>query len=90
MPSRYSETLAQQVLTAAEPGPSTERCPRGQGRVPVLFTAKAADMLWGTVQAALSGKRVLEGSSPWSDRLGEKVTTACPHPLSRSLIRRAL
>lgn len=45
------------------------------GRVPVLFTAKAADTLWGTVQAALSGKRVLEGSSPWSDRLGEKVTS---------------
>ncbi len=45
------------------------------GRVPVLFTAKAADILWGTVQAALSGKRVREGSSPWSDRLGEKVTS---------------
>jgi len=44
------------------------------GRVPVLFTAKAADTLWGAVQAALSGKRVREGSSPWSDRLGEKVT----------------
>lgn len=45
------------------------------GRVPVLFTAKAADTLWGTLQAALSGKRVLEGSSPWSDRIGEKVTS---------------
>ncbi|NJL85433.1 MAG: TldD/PmbA family protein [Leptolyngbyaceae cyanobacterium SM1_1_3] len=54
------------------------------GRVPVLFTAKAADMLWGTVQAALSGKRVLERSSPWSDRLGEQVTspalTLTQHP----------
>ena len=45
------------------------------GRVPVLFTAKAADMLWETVHAALSGKRVLEDSSPWSDRLGEQVTS---------------
>lgn len=45
------------------------------GRVPVLFTAKAADTLWGTLQAALSGKRVIEGSSPWSDRIGEKVTS---------------
>ncbi|HEY9887313.1 MAG TPA: TldD/PmbA family protein [Candidatus Obscuribacterales bacterium] len=45
------------------------------GRVPVLFTAKAADTLWGTVQAALSGKRVLEGSSPWSDRIGTQVTS---------------
>ncbi len=45
------------------------------GRVPVLFTAKAADMLWGTVHAALSGKRVLEESSPWSDCIGDKVTS---------------
>lgn len=45
------------------------------GRVPVLFTAKAADLLWGTVSAALNGKLVLEGASPWSDRLGEPVTS---------------
>lgn len=45
------------------------------GRVPVLFTAKAADLLWGTVCAALNGKQVLEGASPWSDRLGEQVTS---------------
>lgn len=44
------------------------------GRIPVLFTAKAADTLWGAVQAALSGQRVLEGASPWSDRIGELVT----------------
>lgn len=46
------------------------------GRVPVLFTAKAADTLWGTVQDALSGKRVREGASPWSDRIGEPVTSS--------------
>ncbi len=34
------------------------------GRLPVLFTSKAADMLWGTVQAALNGKQVIEGASP--------------------------
>jgi PmbA protein len=43
------------------------------GRIPVLFTAKAADMLWGTVQAALNSKQVAEKASPWSDRLGEMV-----------------
>lgn len=43
------------------------------GRVPVLFTAKAADMLWGTVQSALNGKLVIEKSSPWSDLLGQQV-----------------
>lgn len=30
-------------------------------------------MLWGTVQAALNGKQVVERASPWSDRLGEPV-----------------
>ncbi|MBV9385766.1 MAG: TldD/PmbA family protein [Chroococcidiopsidaceae cyanobacterium CP_BM_ER_R8_30] len=46
------------------------------GRIPVLFTSKAADMLWGTVQAALNGKRVLERASPWADRLGQVVTSS--------------
>jgi PmbA protein len=45
------------------------------GKIPVLFTAKAADLLWGTISAALNGKLVLEGASPWSDRLGEPVTS---------------
>ncbi|HIK45597.1 MAG TPA: TldD/PmbA family protein [Leptolyngbyaceae cyanobacterium M65_K2018_010] len=45
------------------------------GRQPVIFTAKAADMLWGTLQTALSGKRVLERSSPWSDGLGQQMTS---------------
>ncbi|MFM7425237.1 MAG: TldD/PmbA family protein [Elainella sp.] len=43
-------------------------------RVPVLFTAKAADMLWGTVQAAMNGKQVVERASPWSDCLGQLMT----------------
>ncbi|WP_035991436.1 TldD/PmbA family protein [Leptolyngbya sp. KIOST-1] len=46
------------------------------GRLPVIFTAKAADMLWGTLQSALSGKRVLERSSPWSNALGEQMTSS--------------
>jgi PmbA protein len=45
------------------------------GKVPVLFTAKAADMLWETVQAALNGKQAIEGASPWNDRLGQKVSS---------------
>ncbi len=49
--------------------------PPPTGRVPILFTGKAADLLWGTIQAALNGKRVLEGASPWSDRLGHQVTS---------------
>ncbi|MBR8827245.1 MAG: TldD/PmbA family protein [Gomphosphaeria aponina SAG 52.96 = DSM 107014] len=47
------------------------------GKVPILFTANAATMLWGTVSAALSGKNVLEGSSPWSELLGKNVVADC-------------
>jgi PmbA protein len=43
------------------------------GYVPVLFTGKAADLLWSTVEAALNSKRVIERASPWSDRLGDPV-----------------
>ncbi len=44
-----------------------------KGRVPILFTSKAADILWGTVQSALNGKQVLERASPWSDRQQQQV-----------------
>ncbi|MEM8502423.1 MAG: TldD/PmbA family protein [Cyanobacteria bacterium P01_D01_bin.1] len=43
------------------------------GQVPVIFTARAADLLWDTLRAALNGKRVKEGTSPWGDRLNEQV-----------------
>ncbi|MCG9889787.1 MAG: TldD/PmbA family protein [Thermosynechococcaceae cyanobacterium MS004] len=43
------------------------------GRLPVLFTGKAAELLWLTVEAALNSKRVLEGASPWSDRLCQPI-----------------
>jgi len=64
--------LAQQIIQRLE-WANTNIAPP-VGRVPVLFTAKAADMLWGTVQSALNGKQVIERASPWSDRLGEQVT----------------
>ena len=43
------------------------------GKVPVLLTTNAVTMLWGTISAAMNGKRVLEGSSPWSEKKGELV-----------------
>lgn len=46
-----------------------------KGKMPVLFAGKAADLLWTTVEAALSSKRVIESASPWSDRLGEPVVS---------------
>jgi PmbA protein len=65
--------LAQQIVQRLHWAENNVLPPTGQ--VPVLFTGKAADMLWGTVQSALNGKRVLEKASPWSDRRGQVVTT---------------
>lgn len=67
------QQLAAQILQRLEW--AQENAPTPIGRVPVLFTSKAADMLWGTVQLALSGKQVIEGASPWSDRLTQVVTS---------------
>lgn len=44
-----------------------------KGKVPILFTTNAVTMLWSTLSAALNGKRVLEASSPWSEKKGEVV-----------------
>jgi PmbA protein len=46
------------------------------GRMPVIFTPNAANLLWSTVEAALNGKEVLEKSSPWSEKLGDLVLGA--------------
>ena len=53
-PEKLAHQILQRLIWAKENVPSPS------GRVPILFTSKAADMLWGTVQAALNGKRVLE------------------------------
>lgn len=45
------------------------------GKTPVLFTANAATLLWGTVASALNGKRVKENSSPWSNNQGKIVAS---------------
>ncbi|HEY9736605.1 MAG TPA: TldD/PmbA family protein [Trichocoleus sp.] len=68
------EALAQQIIQRLDWAKRNVSAP--SGRLPVLFSAKAADMLWNTIQAALSGKRVLERSSPWSDGIGDQVTGA--------------
>jgi PmbA protein len=65
--------IAQSVIKRLEWAKTNVNPPTG--KVPVLFTAKAADMLWETVQAAMNGKQVYEGASPWSDRLGEQVVS---------------
>lgn len=46
-----------------------------QGKVPTLFTANAATLLWSTVSSALNAKRVVEKSSPWSSSQQELVVS---------------
>ncbi len=65
--------LAQQIIQRLDWAKDNIAVP--SRRVPILFTAKAADMLWSTVQAALNGKQVIERASPWSDRLTQSVTS---------------
>ncbi len=65
------EMLAQQIIQRLNWAQSN--VPSPNHRIPILFTSKAADMLWGTLQAALNGKRVLEGTSPWAERIDKPV-----------------
>jgi PmbA protein len=64
-------TLAQHILDRLDW--AQDNSPPPASKSPVLFTAKAADMLWGTVQSALNGKQVWEGASPWGDRLDQPI-----------------
>ena len=66
-PQRVAQQILQRLSWAKENVGAVN------GRLPVLFTSKAADMLWGTIQAALNGKRVLEKASPWAERMGQQV-----------------
>jgi PmbA protein len=42
-------------------------------RIPVLLLPKAADLLWDIPRLALSGRQVIEQSSPWSHQRGATV-----------------
>ncbi|NEP61666.1 MAG: TldD/PmbA family protein [Symploca sp. SIO2G7] len=69
--SLTSERIVQNILQRLSW--ATENSSLPAGRIPILLTAKAADLLWDTVQAALNGKRVLEGTSPWSEYFSQSV-----------------
>jgi PmbA protein len=66
-----TDKIIQQILQRLEWAKNNTTTPTG--KIPVLLTANAITMLWSTIESALNGKRVLEKSSPWSDRLGELV-----------------
>ncbi len=66
-----SEKVIREIMKRLEWAKSNVSPPTG--KAPVLFTPNAATMLWSTVADALNGKRVVEGSSPWSESLGKLV-----------------
>ncbi|TVQ57031.1 MAG: TldD/PmbA family protein [Spirulina sp. DLM2.Bin59] len=50
-----------------------DHAPAPLGSMPVLFTPKAATLLWEVLEEAMSGKACLEGASPWSQRRGDRL-----------------
>ena len=66
-----TDTVIQQILQRLQWARTNVNPP--VGKISVIFTPQAASMLWGTVADAINGKRVLEKSSPWSDKLGQII-----------------
>lgn len=54
------------------------------GKFPVIFTGKAADLLWGVVAIAMSGRQVQQKATPWLEKVGQPVIspifTISQHP----------
>ncbi len=50
--------------------------PAPQGNLPVVFTAKCADLLWSVVSLAMNGKQVEQKSTPWLEKRGDRVVDA--------------
>ncbi|OIP77820.1 MAG: peptidase C69 [Oscillatoriales cyanobacterium CG2_30_44_21] len=66
------EAIAQQVLrrlTWANKNVSI----RSSQKTPVIFTAKAAELLWGVVAIAMSSRQVQQKTTPWLDKLDQPV-----------------
>jgi PmbA protein len=70
----HPEQVAQQIIQRLDWAKENATSPNSG--VPILFTSKAADMLWGTIQAALNSKHILEKASPWVEKMGQLVTSA--------------
>jgi PmbA protein len=61
-----------------------KNAPAPSGKSPVIFTGKAADLLWGVVAIAMSGRQVQQKTTPWLDKVGQPVIsdifTVTQHP----------
>jgi PmbA protein len=65
------DAIAQKVLQYLDW--AKQNAPAPSGKVPVIFTGKAADLLWGVVAIAMSGRQVQQKSTPWLDKIGQPV-----------------
>jgi PmbA protein len=76
------EAIAQKVLQYLDWAKKNAKAPARKS--PVIFTGKAADLLWGVVAIAMSGRQVQQKATPWLDKVGQPVIsdifTVSQHP----------
>ena len=74
--------IAQKVLQYLDWAKKNVKAPSPKS--PVIFTGKAADLLWGVVAIAMSGRQVQQKATPWLDKVGQLVIsdifTVSQHP----------
>jgi PmbA protein len=69
------EAIARQVLQRLK-WANKNVAIRSSQKTPVIFTAKAADLLWGVVAIAMSCRQVQQKTTPWLDKLGQPVISS--------------
>ncbi len=76
------EAIAKKVLQYLDWAKKNAKAPSRKS--PVIFTGKAADLLWGVVAIAMSGRQVQQKATPWLDKVGQSVIsdifTVSQHP----------
>lgn len=76
------EAIAQKVLQYLDWAKKNAKAPSRKS--PVIFTGKAADLLWGVVAIAMSGRQVQQKATPWLEKVGQPVIsnifTVSQHP----------
>lgn len=76
------DAIAKKVLQSLDWAKKNAKAP--SGKVPVIFTSKAADIFWGVVAIAMSGRQVQQKATPWREKMGQPVIsdifTVSQHP----------
>lgn len=65
------DAVAQRIVTRLERGERVVEPP--EGKLPVLFTPNGSGCLFLPLRQALSGKTVLQGISPFGEKLGQRL-----------------